>query len=213
MTTRSGARRAPSGPGRPRLVKPKRDAASARDEILDAAAELFTRQGFTATSTRTIADAVGIRQASIYHYFATKDDILVALLDTTVAAPLDLARSLLADDRPARDRLLDLARSDVTQLAESQWNLGALYLLPEVHQESFAEFRTARIELAEIYASLAAAALGDPDDKRKLLPFRLVESAIMMRGDEQRGELTEHTAGDLVDTIVGAIDSLLRDNR
>ncbi|MFW0795436.1 TetR/AcrR family transcriptional regulator [Gordonia sp. CPCC 205515] len=197
------------GPGRPRLKSRRRRGDTAREEILDASAELFTRHGYTGTSTRMIAEAVGIRQASMYHYFATKDEILVALLDTTVAAPLERARELLDDDRPPLDRLLDLARFDVTQLAESRWNLGALYLLPEIGDEPFAEFRTARAELADIYETLARAALGDPADTRALLPFRLVESAIMMRSDEERGELGRHTVTGLVDTIVGAIRMLL----
>src|SRR6478736_1724375 len=86
-----------TGAGRPRLSTRKRPGATARDEILDAAAELFTTRGFTGTSTRMIADAVGIRQASMYHHFATKDDILAALLLDTVAAPLACAEALRRD--------------------------------------------------------------------------------------------------------------------
>lgn len=209
MASRSTTRRATAGPGRPRLVEQRRRGATARDEILDASAELFTLHGYTGTSTRMIADAVGIRQASMYHHFKTKDDILAELLEATVAAPLEKGRELLAAQGPALERLLDLARFDVTQLAQQRWNLGALYLLPEVADERFAEFRRARIELEDTYEALAAEALGDEEDKRTLLPFRLVESVIMMRADEQRGELGDHTAAGLVNTIVGAIRMLL----
>ncbi|QKT06429.1 TetR/AcrR family transcriptional regulator [Gordonia sp. X0973] len=198
-----------AGPGRPRLVEPRRDAASARDEILDAAAELFTGRGFTATSTRMIAEAVGIRQASMYHYFSTKADILAALLQTTVAAPLQRARELLDSDGPPLDRLLQLARDDADGLARSRWNLGALYLLPELGDEEFAGFRADRRELAQAYQELAAQVVGDPADKRSLLPFRLVESLIMMRGDEPRGYLGDDTAAEMVDTVVAAIGTLL----
>ena len=206
MTTRAdSAQRGTSGPGRPRLVEPKRQAATAREEILDAAAELFTSRGYTATSTRMIAEAVGIRQASMYHYFSTKDDILAALLEKTVAAPLERARELLAADGPGRDRLVELARFDITQLAHGRWNLGALYLLPELRAERFVDFRQARHELADAYANLAGQALGDSADPRRLLPFRLVESVIMMRGDQERGQVGDETAASLVDTIVDAI--------
>ncbi|MET4165541.1 MULTISPECIES: TetR/AcrR family transcriptional regulator [Gordonia] len=209
MPTGSSAAPTPIGRGRPRLVPARRRGQTAREEILDAAAELFTRHGYTGTSTRMIAEAVGIRQASMYHYFATKDDILATLLETTVVASLERARELLDGDEPALTRLLELARFDVDQLARSRWNLGALYLLPEVADQRFAEFRSDRQELAHAYAALAAAALGDDTDQRTLLPFRLVESVIMMRADEQRGELGEHTAAGLAATVVGAIQILL----
>ncbi len=209
MATRSASSRGAASPGRPRLVQPKRRGDTARDEILDASAELFARHGYTGTSTRMIADAVGVRQASLYHYFKTKNDILAALLATTVDPSLDRARNLLSAEGSPLHRLLDLARFDVTQLAEARWNLGALYLLPELGDERFAGFRAARQELARAYETLAAAALDDRADTRSLLPFRLVESVIMMRSDEQRGELGEYTVAGLVDTIVGAIEMLL----
>ncbi|WP_232718223.1 TetR/AcrR family transcriptional regulator [Gordonia metallireducens] len=209
MTTGTRTASQSGGPGRPRLVPSRRRGETARDEILDAAAELFTRHGYTGTSTRMIAEAVGIRQASMYHYFGTKDDILAHLLETTVVGSVEQARALLDADGPALGRLLTLARYDVEQLARARWNLGALYLLPEVGESRFVDFRTARQELAAGYAALTAAALGDPADKRCLLPFRLVESVIMMRADEQRGELGGNTAEGLVDTIVGAIRMLI----
>ena len=90
------------GRGRPRLEQSRRPGKTAREEILDAAAELFTTHGYANTSTRRIADAVGVRQASLYHHFATKDDILDALLAGTVDEPLRLAAELLAEKGPGR---------------------------------------------------------------------------------------------------------------
>src|SRR3954452_25202646 len=116
--------------GRPRLKTRRRPGTTARDEILDAAGELFTTLGYTATSTRTIAEAVGIRQASLYHYFKTKDDILCALLSETVTPTLIVFDSL-ADTVPtlsAAQHLHALALFDGRQLLDGRWNLGALYL-------------------------------------------------------------------------------------
>jgi AcrR family transcriptional regulator len=104
------------GRGRPRLEQSRRPGKTAREEILDAAAELFTNQGYASTSTRAIADAVGVRQASLYHHFATKDDILDALLAGTVDAPLQLGGELLLESGPAAPRLHVLIVSEVTQL-------------------------------------------------------------------------------------------------
>lgn len=94
-----------SSPGRPRLVDRRRPGATPADEILDAAAELFTTRGYTATSTRAIADAVGLRQASLYTHFSTKAAILVSLLDTTVVptstTPVISARGTETRARPS----------------------------------------------------------------------------------------------------------------
>jgi AcrR family transcriptional regulator len=198
-----------AGPGRPRLVEQRRRGATARDEILDAAAELFTTRGYSGTSTRMIAEAVGIRQASLYHHFKTKDDILESLLQDTVLAPLEHAALLLDAEGSALDRLLTLARFDAGQLARSRWNLGALYLLPELRTDRFAEFRSARSDLARIYAQLAGEVLGDGSDARRHVPFRLVESVISMRSDEMVGVLGSESLDDLVAVLIDSIALVL----
>lgn len=44
--------------------------------ILDAAAQLFYERGYGSVGMRTIAEAAGMRAASLYHYFASKTDLL-----------------------------------------------------------------------------------------------------------------------------------------
>lgn len=61
--------------GRP----PKSLARDTRREIVDAALDLFARQGFHGTSMREIGRAVGVRESALYHHFASKDAILEAL--------------------------------------------------------------------------------------------------------------------------------------
>ena len=180
-----------AGPGRPRSQQPSRPGATARDEILDAAAELFTTQGFATTSTRSIADAVGIRQSSLYHHFKTKDDILEDLLEGTVLAGLEFARAVAAlppAEGEAASRLHAVALYDGTQLCSARWNLGILYHLPEARSGRFARFLADRQELRNLYRELgaglspavtAASWQSSPGD----LAFRLVESLINLRAD------------------------------
>lgn len=52
------------------------DRGNTKQEILDVALELFSRQGYEATSISLIADAVGIRKASLYSHFSSKQAIL-----------------------------------------------------------------------------------------------------------------------------------------
>ena len=65
--------------GRPRKNSPRRRGSTAREEILDASSELFTTQGFANTSTHQIAEAVGIRQASLYYHFPSKSSLARSL--------------------------------------------------------------------------------------------------------------------------------------
>ena len=51
-----------------------------KQEILNAALDLFSVQGFEATSISQIANAVGIRKASLYSHFENKQAILVAIV-------------------------------------------------------------------------------------------------------------------------------------
>lgn len=51
-----------------------------REEILTVALDLVARQGFRRTSIKDIADAVGLTQAGLLHYFDSKDDLWVEVL-------------------------------------------------------------------------------------------------------------------------------------
>jgi AcrR family transcriptional regulator len=53
--------------------------ASTRERILDVALDLFTDQGFDGTSMREIAERLHISKPAIYHHFASKEEILMAL--------------------------------------------------------------------------------------------------------------------------------------
>jgi len=52
-----------------------------REAILDAALELFSSQGFRATSVRDIAAAAGVSTGSVYHHFPDKEAVFRTLLD------------------------------------------------------------------------------------------------------------------------------------
>lgn len=52
-----------------------------KGQIIEAALDLFSVKGFEATSMSQIADAVGIKKASLYSHFSSKQDILDSLVD------------------------------------------------------------------------------------------------------------------------------------
>lgn len=170
--------------GRPRLHTQRRPGMNARDEILDAAGELFTTLGYAGTSTRSIAESVGIRQASLYHYFNTKDDILCALLSQTVAPTLSFISDLLDNDPAltAAEYLHALAAFDGDRLLSGRWNLGALYLLPELRDARLEPFWSQRERLRLHYLAHSHSVVDQTgvNEAAADLPFHLVESLVNM---------------------------------
>ncbi|MFR9754032.1 TetR/AcrR family transcriptional regulator [Nocardia sp. 004] len=61
--------------------------------IRDAAVRLFAAKGFEQTSLREVADAVGITKASLYYHYASKLDLLLAIMEPVV----DHMRAVTAD--------------------------------------------------------------------------------------------------------------------
>lgn len=166
--------------GRPRKNRPRRRGKTAREEILDASSELFTRRGFSTTSTHQIAEAVGIRQASLYYHFPSKNDIFLTLLKGTIQPALDLASDLAESDASPALKLWALCAAETRILLSSNWNIGRLYQLPTLESEEFQEYHEARAKLEGIYRDLAAQIVGD-DDPRIDLPFHMTLAAIEMR--------------------------------
>lgn len=177
MIPASASGRRGGGPGRPRLL-PERLAGTPREQILDAAARLFSSKGYAATSTREIAETVGIRQASLYYHFAGKGEILSELLCQTVRPTVDsVARIESLTDDPSVVLYL-VALTDVRTLATAPYNIGLLYLAPDVAQvEGCDGFTAARDELAATYARLAEP-ITSADVPGPLGPDRLGEKLV-----------------------------------
>ncbi|KJY35495.1 MULTISPECIES: TetR/AcrR family transcriptional regulator [Streptomyces] len=161
-----------------------------REELLCAAAELFTVRGYAATTTRAVAERAGMRQATMYHYFGGKEELLAELLESTVAPSLALSRRLRGETgRPAALRLWELCRSDVLLLCGGPYNLGALYLLPELDSPRLEPFRRMRDELRDNYRALLEATplgaelAGDTAALalRNDLVFGLIEGVMLIR--------------------------------
>jgi TetR/AcrR family transcriptional regulator, transcriptional repressor for nem operon len=61
------------------------NAKTTREQIVEAADDLFYRQGFEHTSFQDIADAVEISRGNFYYHFKTKDEILDAVINARIA--------------------------------------------------------------------------------------------------------------------------------
>jgi TetR/AcrR family transcriptional regulator, cholesterol catabolism regulator len=83
-------------------------AAATRQRILDAAAKLFRAHGYAATALADIAEAAGMRTASLYYHFASKEDLVREMLRISAGRTFAAARravEVLPADTPFEERL------------------------------------------------------------------------------------------------------------
>jgi AcrR family transcriptional regulator len=112
-----------------------------RDELLTAAARLFARRGYHSVGVDDVAAAVGIAGPSIYHHFATKLDVVVAVMTRGAGQLLDGTDRALAgtrNDTEALDALLgayisfSLTHNDLMDVLITE-----VPHLPEPHRSRF----------------------------------------------------------------------------
>lgn len=78
----------------PRIVK---DPEERREEILQAARELFDANGYEKTTMRDVMDKLNIAKGTIYHYFRSKNDLLEAVIEKMVEDDIAEKKALLED--------------------------------------------------------------------------------------------------------------------
>ncbi|MBK3496383.1 TetR/AcrR family transcriptional regulator [Viridibacillus sp. YIM B01967] len=88
-------------------MKMRKEAEERRNEILDAADELFGRKGFDGTSTNDILEKVGIARGTLYYHYKSKEDIMNALIERYTVLLLGAAKEIAADKSiPINERII-----------------------------------------------------------------------------------------------------------
>src|SRR5215468_5564180 len=82
-------------------TRPTRD--DTRDKLFEAAAQVFEEQGINAASIETIAAAAGFTRGAFYSNFASKDELIVAMLEDHVEQTIRRNLDLLAEHQDLRD--------------------------------------------------------------------------------------------------------------
>lgn len=96
----------------PRAIRSRRR----KTDIASTAAQIFARDGYANVGMRDIADAVGIRGASLYHHFTSKEEILFAICLTVTQEPADDTLPLLDAPGTPTERLSSLVRAHLRHL-------------------------------------------------------------------------------------------------
>jgi len=111
----------------PKVSQQHRDAR--RGQILAAARRCFLRDGFHATSMQDLFAEAGLSSGAVYSYFASKDDVIVAIAEENMRGVTEMIRAI-ATQRPVRPVGAVLADvMDMLHAKDAQDGLGKLTVI------------------------------------------------------------------------------------
>jgi AcrR family transcriptional regulator len=153
-------------------------AAQRRQQILEVATGLFARQGFHGTTTRQIAEQVGVKEIILFRLFPTKRDLYWAVIEAKCVPPPGQHRvvELLKAGMGERELFTAMARGILERVtADITLTRLLLFSALESHELTDKFYRT---YLADFYKTLAA------DIRRRIRKgkFRKVNPLLAARG-------------------------------
>jgi TetR/AcrR family fatty acid metabolism transcriptional regulator len=89
-----------------------------RRKILDAAVSVFAQKGYFTARISDIASSAGVADGTIYLYFKNKEDIIASLFAQVIEVHMGRAKEEIARVRKPREKLLAIARHQLTALSE-----------------------------------------------------------------------------------------------
>jgi TetR/AcrR family transcriptional regulator, cholesterol catabolism regulator len=89
-----------------------------RDQVVESAARVFAERGYDQTSVHQLTEAMGLASGGLYHYFASKQQLLIEICDQLMDPLLEQARVLLASADEPDEQLRALVRLWVAHVVE-----------------------------------------------------------------------------------------------
>ncbi|TNM36509.1 TetR/AcrR family transcriptional regulator [Nocardioides albidus] len=89
------------------------------ERLVEAALELFAAKGFESTSVQDVVDAAGVTKGAMYHYFASKDDLLAEIYARVLRMQLSQLESFVASRAPITERIAAAAADVVVTTIEN----------------------------------------------------------------------------------------------
>ena len=116
------------------------------DEIVDIAARLFYDRGYQSVSTRALAQAAGIQGGSLYHHFASKEEILYRIVQYGSGEFFaGLLPHLEAPDRTYPERLERFVRAYITDAQPRRYAIAVLFRdMSHLSPDHFVELQAVR---------------------------------------------------------------------
>lgn len=126
-----------------------------KEQLAHTSVELFATQGYARTSVQQIVDAAGVTKGALYHYFASKDDLLFDIYDRILTVQHEHLTEIIARGLPVPEtiRLVceDLIITSIERIREGAVFFRSQHMLSEDRLE---EVKQRRREYNEVFADL-----------------------------------------------------------
>ncbi len=155
-------------------------------QIIQAAMAVFARSGFAQTRMEDIAQEAGLSKATLYLYFPSKDDMIVAILQSFFDHGFSELDALLASDGPVAERLAGWARERAREMRGQ-----AAFLSIGFEFYAVAARQEATRQVLQRYYRLYRAGI-----------------AALIRQGQERGELGAADPHDLAIALIGGLEGL-----
>jgi AcrR family transcriptional regulator len=110
-------------PGRPTRPALQERYDRRRQEMVFAAAKVFAERGFDQTTMQDLASSMGLATGALYHYFGSKEQLLINICDQLMEPLLSTAREIALSDQAPRERLRALVRLWVACVIEHRHHM------------------------------------------------------------------------------------------
>jgi len=142
---------------------------SLREDILEVSRNLLVKDGFGKMSMRKIANRAGVSATSIYLHFQNKDELLLALIESSIAKLSSALEKNLIDSDDSITKLEKMAQSFVDFALENPQEYEIIYMvrpeeMPKFPKEKFQQIRKIYQLLADIISEGKRAGALNVDD-------------------------------------------------
>ncbi len=169
--------------------RPRRDGKPhlTREALFEATAELIAVNGYAGTSIRMIATAADTSPASIFNLFASKDELLNAVIAYAASFSFDFYTRINSLDLTADVKLYKSIFAEVEAVASAKPAFTGLFYLPELSHSGFEPAQQVRADMVAHYQDCIDSGMADglfvevPAAFTAEQVFQLTETSILAR--------------------------------
>ena len=121
------------------MARQRLPAEERREQILEVAVKLFSRNGFDRTTIREIARAAGINEATIYKHFETKEELYDAIIERFIEFGSQLLKRTDLEKHEQLEELLSSVATELLGLMNRDTTLPRLLLYSALQNHPFCE--------------------------------------------------------------------------